>query len=301
MHGEQRFVDRQGWLRNRRAVVLDERGITVERWLGPPTSIAWGDLAGARWHGAHTLELITMGSSVSLDRGVVGLSQLARAVHERVTGQAEEDAAGGALADDVARWLGGFTSAVHRPALDLHEGGLVALAGALGLGLVGSLALWWLALGYGPPSGGSTWAWIAWLLVVLLTAKLIAAVTWLSTRRLTALGPAACRVTADSERVTIHPAGGQPDSFAWHEVIGLVEWSDGCRIHLSDGRDLTMPNRPQFEPVLNALRHLARRREGFDAEHLPVPASALSPAGQRWTEAHRGLSPADAEQETLDA
>ncbi|MBI5831939.1 MAG: PH domain-containing protein [Armatimonadetes bacterium] len=268
----QRFPDRHGWLRNRRAVVLDEDGVTVERWIGRPLHIPWGDVTAVHWDGADTLVVQAGLRQVRIERGVAGMSGLGQAINQAMLARTEDD--GHLLIEpaDVERWLAGFRVAVvaEGPVEDSPSSADLASWAAL----LAVVSLGWLL------AQSASLPWNPWLLALAPMAAGAALCARLSAYVAARRRRPACRVAAGPSGVEVQRRGQLPVTFAWGQVERIDSGPLRHDVRLSGGRVVHLPAAAAFEPLVGALRTVVAHRAGFHAAAPPVPAAALSPAGQ---------------------
>ena len=274
--GTRRHVWRHGWLRNRRAVVVDADGLTIERWVGAPLRLSWADVTSIRWRGPHRLVVSAGLRDYVFDSAVAGLfglgEQLAAATTRR-TGEPRDPMAD----DDIEHWLGGFSSA----AVEVRQ---TKLAPARWPTLVVAAILLVVAALVKPAPDNIVGCWVGGICCIV--AQLLC---WRDSKR---RRPTLERwlVVADRCGVQISRQDGTRESFAWSEVETVQSGTLVHEVWLSDGRVTTLPASPELVPVLYALRMALAQRRGLKVEAPPVPDSALSPAGPPSAAARRGLS-----------
>ncbi|MBI5831598.1 MAG: hypothetical protein HZB16_04710 [Armatimonadetes bacterium] len=290
-----RYVDRRGWLRNRRAIVAGTDGLTVERWVGSPRQVAWGDLCGLSWRGPKSATLSTLdGAWLTLDAGLDAFEELT----DHILAEAQRTAASGICADDISRWLGPpRTFAGHEETWERLDG-----VRSDGVG-VGCLQLTGMAV-------VAALLAVAMLLVTDLSASLqvvagcllalvgpaVAALSWGLLmgaadgpwRRLTAVKGTSWRVVADHETCQIEREGLPAVVFRWAEVTEsrcMGRWQAA----LDDGRTVALPAFDDVDVVVEVLRRVESRRLGFVAGARPALSRGLSPADAP-VDPDRGLS-----------
>ncbi|MBI5831941.1 MAG: hypothetical protein HZB16_06455 [Armatimonadetes bacterium] len=238
-HEPQRFPDRRGWLRNRRAVVLDGDGLTVERWIGGAARLPWGDVLATTWLGPDLIEVEATGRTLLLDRFVDGVHGLGQAIDAAMLARADDDGQIPVAPEDIERWLGGFHVAI------VTEGHAPTPASGTGL------ASW--------PVIGAVYA---------RCHDLMAA----RRRR------PSCRVVVGPSGVEVQRRGQLPEEFAWTQVVHVESGPDRHTVTLSDGRAVSLPASGELEPLLGAIRMVLAHRAGYHAQPPPVPLAALSPS-----------------------
>ena len=279
-HEQQRFVDRHGLWRNRRALVVSKAGLTIEHWLGAPTLIPWRRITRARWQGSDQLMVVTPTGELHFGRSVAGLERLAQALEVGLTSGPDDAEPLAVTTSEVMARLNGQTSFVV-PAV----GGNVVL-----------LALHWLvallvcltvAVASVLPSAGLIKLWPVLAFGGLALLGIVALL-----RVIRRLARARGTATVDIEGVRIaYPKGTV--SFQWHEVRDVSMAQGRVVVHLTDRTFIELPNAASLDGLYSALSLVSSARRRMPSLKQPVSSAALSRIGPTMAEADRGLSPAE--------
>ncbi|MBI5831943.1 MAG: hypothetical protein HZB16_06465 [Armatimonadetes bacterium] len=287
-HEPQRFPDRGGWLRNRRAVVLDDDGLTVEWWLGAPTRIAWGNVLAARWERSNVLLLKTVDRPLRLRNCAGGLAE---GIQQKMRPKAHDGGREAVAPADIERWLGDFREAYvgGSPSDDVSESADTGCASwATGCGMFvaifGLAALAWIAVhGDTPPRrfdpGGDVFNryYMSGSTLAVFGSMLLYG--WWRARRVGFARP--CLVSVDPHTIRVGCGAVPSVVFGWTQVAYMVRRVGYVEIGLHNGEPVRIPPYAEFAPFFRVLRLVLRVRDERDVEVRPVPDTALSPVHGR--------------------
>jgi hypothetical protein len=251
----ERYPDPLGWLHNLRSVVLDDEGLILHHRRGPATRLDWNEVTGLHWVRGGSLELLTAAGTVRLPHSLAHLQELAQHIAAMERERRSPQAA--AHAEQVERWLGGFTEARFgsgpRP---LRGDWLLFLLGSLLRDLAVILVTLLLAfltllMARGPGVSKA----LEWL------GSELSEDIWPMWRGLSPGGGPPLRLSADGRHVALRCAGGF------------------VMLHQDHGPPLRFPRLASVEPVVRCAQRLLAARQGFEGEAAYVPDTALSRAG----------------------
>ena len=286
----QRHANRRGWLRNRRAVTLDDDGLVIEPWLGRPRRIPWADVRAVRWLDSHRAEVQAWRGRVVLDEGLGRLPELVEAIEQRVEAESAEQVRGGPDAETIERWLGGERDISLvlpnelRPRLiqaSAFGGAMMGLAtGGILIDSRAGLILWPVCGLFGYGLGAALGRLVAPLVMTLL-------------ERLGFPGELlSLRLLVDGHRLACHRPGERERSFRWNDLTDAKLCADGWRLRFGHGdrRPLVLPDHAVLQPVITTAHHVLEARRAVPVEDQPISEAALSRATGEAEADDRGLS-----------
>ncbi|MBI5831944.1 MAG: PH domain-containing protein [Armatimonadetes bacterium] len=280
--------------------MLDDAGITVQRWVGRSQRVPWGDIVGATWQDGGRLVVTTIDGEFVVAAGTERLTELAACIDSELASR--HSARGGTVigGGDVLRWLNGFKKArlgVRQSAADrvLDRGYADFTLLFLGVGL--GCGIWYVLTGTTPPGKGEPGYAGLSLLMVATPAGLIASVIGL-VHWLWPPVDEACEITANAEHFRV--TRGRVRIAAWSEVAAIAE-RDGCFVVSTvPGAQIVIPKCREFQPVIETIRAVLRHQASFRTAGQPLPDGALSLAEHEpVADVDRGLS--QAEEQQVDA
>ena len=286
-HGQQRYADRRGWLRNRRWLELDDEGVTVVRWFDPPLRIRWAELTALRRGTRGRVVMVARRGNIVLDRHVRGRQTIIDAAVAALRSRAQEDAPRHVAPRIAEAWLAGFRHASGAPDAPDKPAATVLISAFPGLGLGAALA--GVVVGH---LGASEMSGQLLLLLVALCSLPPWFLIYWACGGLQPLQLEGCQVAADGTTIVYQPAQGDERVFTWSQIVRLREGDGVCLVELRDAEPVALPAFEAFWPLIHALRRCVDSAPARLIDDVGLPDTGLSLVRDqhRLTDGERGLS-----------
>ncbi|MBI5831942.1 MAG: hypothetical protein HZB16_06460 [Armatimonadetes bacterium] len=282
-------------------MVLDERGIAVERWVGPVLSITWAEVTDASWLRSDRLRVAWPGGQLCLDGHVAGLDRFAEIVD---TAMAEFGGGKRRLMSRIAtieRWLCGFKYkrvelSASQPMVELR-GRLEAylpLVVMVAAAVVGAYVF--SAAARCEPYCGYFGFFMLVLVAYLGAVAGAMRVTGALIRAVTGPQYTTCAVRADGRHLSVRH-DDEEQVIAWDDIQSVRETAESWELRTANGTHVDLPKRGEFGPVADTVRRVLAARQPRIRLQRPVTDAALSLANDepRANDVDRGLSRAESE------
>jgi hypothetical protein len=289
----QRHANRRGWLRNRRAVTLDDDGLVIEPWLGRPRRIPWADVRAVQWRDSHRAEVQEWQGGVVLDDGLEGFGELVAAIEQRVAEESERAVKRGPHAATIERWLGGPLT-IYVPLPSPLRAQLVRTAPPVGaaLGLLVGLILDDPATERGNADAAAIVALISLLgyalghvAVLVLAPPLL----WLMERFGVPDARPTLRVQADGQGLACGTADVRHGR--WSALCQVRPCAEGWELRFGQHEHpMVLPDHASLKPILTTAQRVLRASYDVPVEDQPVSEAALSRMTGAAEAEDRGLS-----------